>query len=93
MKDPKIIVISGGFYYFGDLVESPQEGYIALKEASMFGGFSGGKGLPGVSRGDKEAQVTLDRFEADEVQLFPESACYGILSSVNLYDFKGTTVR
>jgi hypothetical protein len=91
--NPKIIVIAGGFYYFGDLVESPQEGYVAIKNASMFGNFGGGKGLPGVARGDKEAEVTLDRFEEEETQIFPESACYGILSAVNLYEFKGTKLR
>lgn len=93
MKNPKIIVISGGFYYFGDLIDSPQEGYIAIKEASMFGGFSGGKGLPGVARGDSAAEVTLDRFDQNETQIFPEYACYGILSCINLYTFKGTTLR
>jgi hypothetical protein len=93
MKNPKILVIAGGFYYFGDLVESPKEGYIALKSAAMSGGFSGGKGIPGVARGDSAAKITLDRFDPDEVQIFPESACYGILSSINLYEFKGTTLR
>ncbi|MBU6232535.1 hypothetical protein KGP36_07940 [Patescibacteria group bacterium] len=93
MNNPKIFAISGGFYYFGDMVESPQDGYLALKSAAMFGGFSGGKGLPGLARGDKAMTVNLDRFPEDELQLFPETACFGILSSVNLYDFKGTTCR
>lgn len=93
MKNPKIVVISGGFYYFGDLIESPQAGYIALKDAAMFGGFSGGKGLPGLLRGDDAMKVNLDRFGEDEIQLFPETACFGILSSIDLYKFKGTTLR
>ena len=88
----KILAISGGFYYFGTEVTAP-EGYVALKKAAMFGGFAGGKGLPGVSRGDKSATVTLDRFDADEECLFPLSAVFAILPSVDLYAFKGTTLR
>lgn len=93
MKNPKILAIAGGFYYFGDLVTSPKEGYIAITNASMFGGFSGGKGLAGVARGDKDAKINLDQFDQGETQFFPESACYGILSSIDLYKFAGTTKR
>jgi hypothetical protein len=93
MENPKIIVIAGGFYYFGNLIESPQEGYIAINQAAMFGGFSGGKGLPGLARGDTGMIVNIDRFDQEETQFFPESACYGILSSVDLYKFKGATLR
>ena len=93
VKNPKIIVITNGFYYFGDLVESPKEGYVAIKSAAMFGGFDGGKGLPGLCRGDKTMTVNLDRFDEDELQYFPLHACIGILSTINLYEFKGTTQR
>ena len=55
----KIFTVAGGFYYFGEEIEAP-EGYIAFTKASMFGGFSGGKGLPGVQRMDPSARVTLD---------------------------------
>lgn len=89
---PTILAIAGGFYYFGDEVPAPS-GYIALKNAAMFGGFSGGKGLPGVARGDASAQVTLDRFAPDSISTFPISSCYGILESVDLYTFSGTTLR
>lgn len=93
MKKPTILAIAGGFYFFGDEVSAPQPGYVCLKSAAMFGGFSGGKGLPGVSRGDKSAKVTLDRFEEDELVTFPESAVYAIMPSVDLYKFGGTTIR
>jgi hypothetical protein len=88
----KIIAVAGGFYFFGTEVSAP-DGYIALTKAAMFGGFSGGKGLPGVARGDKEAKVTLDRFPDDEENLFPISAVYAIFPSIDLYAFKGTTLR
>ena len=88
----KIFIIAGGFYFFGNEVEAA-EGYIAMDKCSMFGGFSGGKGMPGVARGDKDAQVTLDKFDQAEVQTFPLSACYGIISSIDLYSFKGTIIR
>lgn len=88
----KILAISGGFYFFGTEVNAP-EGYISLKNAAMFGGFGGSKGLPGVSRGDKSATVTLDRFEKDEELLFPMTAVFAILPSIDLYGFKGTTLR
>ena len=92
-KNWKIFIIAGGFYFFGEEVQATAEGYISMKNCSMFGGFSGGKGLPGVTRGDKEAKVTLDRFTEDDVQDFPISSCYGILGSINLYEFKGATLR
>ena len=88
----KILAVSGGFYFFGTEVTAP-EGYIALKNAAMFGGFGGGKGLPGVARGDKSATVTLDRFDADEECLFPISAVFAIIPSIDLYAFKNTTLR
>lgn len=88
----KILAVSGGFYFFGTEVQA-QEGYIALKKAAMFGGFGGGKGLPGVARGDKSATVTLDRFDAEEELLFPVTAVFAILPSIDLYAFKGTTLR
>ncbi len=88
----KILAVSGGFYFFGTEVSAP-EGYIALKAAAMFGGFGGGKGLPGVARGDKSATVTLDRLGADEECLFPITAVFAIITSIDLYTFKGTTLR
>jgi len=88
----KILAISGGFYYYGTQVDAP-DGYIALKDFAMFGGFSGGKGLPGVARGDSEAKVTLDRFAEGEIGYFPLESCLGVLPSVDLYKFKGTTLR
>ena len=92
IKNPKVLVIQGGFYYFGDLVEA-EEGFVMLKNFAMFGGFGGGKGCPGVCSGNKESTVTLDRFAEDETGIFPLSACLGILPSINLYKFKGTTIR
>lgn len=92
MSNPKIFVIAGGFYYFGDHIES-QDGFVALKNLSMFGGFSGGLGLPGVCSGRKGAKVTLDRFAENAIGIFPISACYGILPCINLYEFDGTTLR
>lgn len=88
----KILAVSGGFYFFGTEVTAP-DGYILLKNAAMFGGFQGGKGLPGVARGDKAATVTLDRFGADDECLFPITAVFAILPSIDLYSFKGTTIR
>ena len=93
MKNPTILAIAGGFYFFGDEVPSTTPGYVCLKAAAMFGGFGGGKGLPGVSRGDREATVILDRFDEQMTCSFPESAVYGILPSIDLYTFKGTTLR
>ena len=91
----KILAVSGGFYFFGTEVDAGkgQEGYIILKNAAMFGGFAGGKGLPGVARGDKSATVTLDRFDKDEELFFPITAVFAILPSVDLYAHKGTTLR
>lgn len=92
MSNFKIFVISGGFYYFGEQVAS-EEGFLAMKNYAMFGGFSGGKGVAGVARGDKDAKVVLDRFMKDEIGIWPISACYGIHSSIDLYNFKGATLR
>lgn len=88
----KIFAVSGGFYFFGTEVSAP-EGYVALKNAAMFGGFAGGKGLPGVARGDRAAIVKLDRFDPEEELLFPLTAVFAIMPSVDLYAFKGTTLR
>ena len=76
----------------GDEVDAP-EGYLALKDFSMFGGFSGGKGVAGVARGEKGAEVILDKFEDGEIGYFPLTSCYGVLPSVDLYKFKGTKLR
>jgi hypothetical protein len=93
MKKPTILAVSGGFYFFGDEVPAPQPGYVCLTKAAMFGGFAGGKGLPGVARGDAAATVTLDRFAENETLTFPETAVFAIMPSVDLYSFKGTTLR
>jgi hypothetical protein len=92
MAQTKIFVVSGGFYYFGVETTAP-EGFVALKDAAMFGGFSGGKGLPGVARGDKEAKVTLDRFEEGTECIYPLNSVFAILPCIDLYTFKGTTLR
>ncbi len=88
----KILAVSGGFYFFGREVTAP-EGYIALVDGAMFGGFGGGRGVAGVARGDAAATVTLDRFPASEELLFPLSAVLAILPSIDLYTFSGTTLR
>ena len=88
----KILAVAGGFYFFGTEVQAP-DGYVALVDAAMFGEFSGGKGIPGVSRGDAAAKVTLDRYEAGKEVYYPISAVYAIMPSVDLYKFKGTTLR
>ena len=88
----KIFTIAGGFYYFGTMVDAP-DGWIGLTNYSMFGSFSGGKGLPGVARGDKAAEVTLDQFGDGRFGYFPVSSCYGVHDSTDLYKFKGTTLR
>ncbi|MDZ4726465.1 MAG: hypothetical protein SH817_09920 [Leptospira sp.] len=88
----KILTVAGGFYYFGNEVQA-QEGFIGLDKSALFGGFAGAKGMPGVARGAKDATVILDQFEQDTVTLFPITAVYSIASSVNLYTFKGTTLR
>lgn len=93
MQKPTILAVSGGFYFFGNEVPSPQPGYVTLKSAAMFGGFAGGKGLPGVARGDKAATVTLDRFAEEDIVTFPESAVFAIMPSIDLYQFTGTTLR
>lgn len=88
----KIFAISGGFYFFGTEVPAP-EGYVALRAGAMFGGFGGGKGLPGVARGDEAATVILDRFDPDQDLIFPLSAVFAIMPSIDLYTFQGTTLR
>jgi hypothetical protein len=92
MADTKILAIAGGFYFFGTLVQAP-EGYVALENYAMFGGFSGGKGLPGVARGDSAAKVILDCFEKGTIGHFPLTAVYAVFDSIDLYTSKGTTIR
>ncbi len=92
MENWKIFIVAGGFYFFGNEVDA-QEGYVAMNKCSMFGGFGGGKGMPGVARGENGATVTLDQFDQSETQIFPLTAVYGIISSINLYEFSGTTIR
>lgn len=92
MSNYKVVAVNHGFYFFGEEVKA-EDGYIALKNAAMFGGFTGGKGLPGVARGDKAAKVTLDKFSANEEVVFPLSAVIAIMPSINLYEFNGTSIR
>lgn len=92
MEPWKILAVQGGFYFFGLQVPAP-DGYIAMKNVSMSGGFSGGLGIAGVARGAKGAKITLDMFDQDAVQLFPIENVLAIMSSVDLYKFSGTTNR
>lgn len=92
MKNTVILIVAGGFYFFGEQVDAP-EGYVALRSGAMFGGFAGGKGVAGVATGNKESTVKLDRFEKSRDLMFPLSAVYGILPSINLYEFKGAEIR
>lgn len=87
-----IIAVQGGFYFFGREVASA-EGFLTITEAALFGGFGGGKGMPGVARGDAAATVTLDRFDVDAQVSFPLTAVFAIVPAVNLYEFKGTKLR
>ena len=88
----KLVALTSGFYFFGEEVPAT-DGYIKLIKASMFGGFSGGKGAPGVARGDKEAKVTLDRFGDDVEIAAPINSVVFIADSIDLYNFAGTTLR
>jgi len=94
MKNPKVITVAGGFYFFGNEIQAA-EGFICIDQAAMFGGFSGNKGVPAVCRGEKSGGVTvkLDRFDPAEKVTFPLTAVYAILPSVNLYEFKGAELR
>lgn len=93
MNNPKIFTVQGGFYFFGNEINSGQEGFLACNEAAMFRGFGGGKGLPGVSRGDVNATVKLDTFEEDKVLYFPLENVIAVLPSINLYKFKGAKIN
>lgn len=94
IKDPVILAVSGGFYFFGNLVQQNPD-YATLEYPAMFGGFAGGKGLPGVARGDKEATVTLDRFDDNQKVMSPlwSGATLAVMQSINLYAFSGCTLR
>ena len=92
MTTSVIVAVAGGFYFYGREITAP-DGYIGITDASMFGGFSGGKGLPGIARGDAAAKVTLDRFAAGEEVFFPTTSVMAIMPSIDLYTFAGTTVR
>lgn len=93
MKNPTILAVNNGFYLFGDLLDNAPNGYIAMKEVAMFGGFSGGKGMPGIARGDSGSKLNLDRFEPDKTCIWPISSVCGVYPSIDLYKFKGTTLR
>lgn len=93
MKNPTIIAVNGGFYLFGNLLKDAPDGFICMSEVAMFGGFNGGKGMPGVARGDTAMKVTLDRFEPSSVCLWPIRSVDGIYPSVDLYKFSGTVLR
>jgi hypothetical protein len=92
MENPKIFVTTFGFYYFGNEVETGNN-FIACNQGAMFRKFGGGKGLPGVARGDKNATVSLDTFELKEILYFHPSNLIAILPSINLYEFKGATIN
>jgi len=91
-KNHKIIAVTGGFYFFGEEIPGA-DGYLTLEKFAMFGSFAGGKGLPGVARGDKEATVTLDFFADDQKGTFPLTAVLAIMDSIDLTKFSGTTIR
>ena len=91
-KNWVIYAVDNGFYFFGNEVTGP-DGFMALREAAMFGGFGGEKGLPGVAKGHPKATVTLDRFEAEDELVIPQNRVVFIAKSINLYEFKGTTIR
>lgn len=93
MEKPTILAINNGFYLFGNLLDNSPAGYVTMTDVAMFGGFSGGKGMPGVARGDLAATVILDRFDPKEVCAWPIMSVCGIFPSINLYKFKGTTLR
>ena len=89
----KMFAIAGGFYIFGEEVPPPVPGYVSCKNAAMSGGFGGGKGIPGVCRGDKDATINLDRFAPDEELHFPLTAVYAIMPCIDLYKSKIATLR
>jgi hypothetical protein len=91
-KNTKIVALIHGFYIFGEEVEAPA-GFIKFVNAAMFGGFSGGKGMPGVARGDSKATVNLDQFLQDQELIAPLSSVVFIIDCVDLFKFKGTTLR
>lgn len=94
ITNPVILAVSGGFYFFGNLVKGDPE-YATLEYPAMFGGFGGGKGLPGVARGDRDATVTLDRFDDNQRIMSPlwSGATLAVMQSINLYAFSGCTLR
>ncbi len=91
MNNPKIFIVQNGFYFFGNEVEPENEGFIEFNNGAIFRSFYGGKGMPGVARGDKSASVVLDRFIASERVLLPEINVIGVIDSVDLYNQKTTT--
>lgn len=88
-----IFGVQNGFYFFGTEVEAPEPGWVAIKDGAMFGGFGGGKGVFGVARGEKGATVILDKANPGEEILIPLHAVIFIHPSIDLYTFKGTTIR
>lgn len=90
MSNFKIFTIAGGFYFFGEEIAAP-EGYIAMRNGAMFGGFSGNKGVAGVARGAAGATVILDKIDGECV--FPLSAVYAVFDCIDLTQFKGATWR
>lgn len=94
MQNNKVILAAlYGFYFYGEQVDAP-EGFVRLVDAAMFGGFGGGKGMPGVFRGDPSATVTLDKFgESKEILLPITSVIFISSGAVDLYNFKNTQLR
>lgn len=90
MEKPVIVAATNGFYLFGEEVVG-EDGWVSLENAHMFGGYSGGKGMPGIARGDKSAQVTLDAFPG-LVKINLRHTIF-LAESINLLEFSGTTLR
>ena len=94
MKKTVILAIAYGFYIYGELIDDGKEdGFLKIVNAAMSGGFEGGKGIAGVARGDEAAKIKLDRFDPNEKCIFPLTSVVGIFPSIDLYKFKGTTIR
>lgn len=93
MKKHVIVAVASGFYFFGVEATSPDERFMRLTQCAMFGGFSGGKGMPGVARGDKDAYVTLDFFDESSHMEIPLSAVLFVVDSIDLSTWNNATIR
>jgi hypothetical protein len=102
MENPVIVTVDGGFYFYANLLNLNNNGFLEVNHLSMFGGFDGGKGLPGVVRNDPKATVILDQFDSEDeidssdVHLFPLTSVFAVhpvKKGKDLYTFKGATLR